>query len=404
MKDKISFLLIISVTFLIVGNIVGAGILALPSNAGLSGFIPTIIGLLIAGSVMFFTAFILSKEANTTKEPSFNFPSLYHKYLGNLGKWIAIAANLLILYGLITAYLTGATTIIVNLFNVKFPHFLILICFFLLITSVTISGMKLIRRYNALFILLMWIAFVFIVIIAERHVQINRLFYADWDFLPSAMPIILIAVAFHVIIPQVCKDLKWNSKLTVKVIFFAIIISIIMNIIWLQVGIGALPLEGEISLLSAYEKNLPITIPLAKEINWSLFVMSSLVFALLAIVTSYLATGVSLLGFVKDLTKNHFKRSNRILDLCISFGPPFVISLLYPDIFLKTLNVVGGIGVILLFGILPSAIGIKIFKKRVLRIISIILLFIFIVFLVFEILQEIGLLKIHPHIEYWNYG
>jgi len=125
MKDKISFLLIISVTFLIVGNIVGAGILALPSNAGLSGFIPTIIGLLIAGSVMFFTAFILSKEANTTKEPSFNFPSLYHKYLGNLGKWIAIAANLLILYGLITAYLTGATTIIVNLFNVKFPHFLI---------------------------------------------------------------------------------------------------------------------------------------------------------------------------------------------------------------------------------------------------------------------------------------
>ena len=85
---------------------------------------------------------------------------------------------------------------------------------------------------------------------------------------------------------------------------FGIIVGHLMNAIWIYTSIGALPLGGSnISLFHAYNQGLSTTILLNEKIHSSLFETSAFLFALTAIVTSYIATSLGLLGFNNDLLK-----------------------------------------------------------------------------------------------------
>ncbi len=399
-----TFIFIFSVSILIAGNIIGAGILALPTNAGLAGFIPATIGMIVAVIVMFYSSIVLSQEAIDSRDPSFNFPSMYKKHIGKYGKWLAIAANLIILYGLLTAYLTGGTTIIGNVLNLSpVMKSVSMIVLFFGLTVFIYSGVSLIRKLNSLIMLFLFISFVVIVAIAQENVKIERLFeYSDWHFFPATFPILITAFNFHHIIPSISTTLKWNKKHIIQAIAMALLFAFLLNLVWLQVGIGSLPLMGENSLDEAFRAGYPATIPLSRQIPSQLFVVFSLLFALLAIITSYLATGISLKDFITDITENELKINNKIIKLMIAFGPPIIISLLYPDIFLKSMDIVGGIGIVTLFGILPCIIAIKKNRKSKRRYLGYAVLILFCLFLVIEIAQEMNLLKLVPECEHWT--
>ncbi|MDD3296942.1 MAG: aromatic amino acid transport family protein, partial [Candidatus Omnitrophica bacterium] len=191
MHKKNSSMMILLVAFLVTGNLIGAGILALPIQTGLAGFLPSLLGMVAVALAMFSTAIILSEEAIAKKQIVFNYPSLYQQYMGSLGKWIAIAANLLILYGLLTAYLSGVTDIIAGLFNLSVPKSVVMLIFFIIMTSVVVSGMSIIQKFNALFVATMLIAFGIIVFMGSYHVQPQRLSFQKWIFLPAAVPVII---------------------------------------------------------------------------------------------------------------------------------------------------------------------------------------------------------------------
>lgn len=398
-----SFFYTIGITFLVTGNLIGAGILGLPINTGLAGFIPSLISMFIIGGAMLCSAIILSREAIKEKAPTFNYPSLYQAYLGPIGKWAAILANLIILYGLLTAYLTGATTIIVNLFNIHAYKSLVLVAFFLLITTLSITETRAIARYNGLLVVMLFATFVMLLFMTEPHVDLSRLRYRDWMFIPATVPIVITSFHFHNIIPNICQSLDWKMSSIWKIILAGMLIGYVMNVLWTLVTIGALPLTGsEASIYHAFKANLPSTVPLSSIIQNPRFMICAMLFAMLAIVTSYITNGMGLLGFFNDLTTNHFRASSKPLSIALTFCPPLIISLAYPDIFLKALNVVGGIGIVLLFGALPSTLIIKQSRTALGKALGIFMFLIFASIFVFELLQEFGLLQIEPHIEYWN--
>lgn len=192
---------------------------------------------------MYFSAAILSKRGCARKNHTFNYPSLYHKYLGTIGKWTAILANLLILYGLLTAYLSGATSIISNLIGASIPGWAILLTFFAFMTP-SISEMRIIKKYNVLLIIMMWLSFGLIVAISGSSIEPSRLRY-DWEFAAVTVPIVITSFHFHNIIPQVCENLEWNISKILKVMLAGMLIGYLMNAIWMMVGIGSIPLARE---------------------------------------------------------------------------------------------------------------------------------------------------------------
>ncbi|MCP3968608.1 MAG: hypothetical protein GY750_20020 [Lentisphaerae bacterium] len=398
MGNKIPFFTIAAVAFLITGNLIGAGILGLPVNTGIDGMIPSLVAMVVFGGAMFFSAVVLGKEAIESREENFNFPSLYQKYTGNIGKWVAILANMLILYGLLTAYLTGGSTIVCKIFDISegFAK-LVLVAIFLLLSGLTLSGNRIIHRFNAILMILLWGSFAIIVFIGQRHVDPVRLTHAEWGFLPVAIPIIVTAFHFHNIIPNVCHSLDWNIKAVAKAMLIGMIIGFLMNAIWIQVGIGMLPLAGgETSIIHCYQNNIPANVPMAGIVNSNTFTLFSMLFALLAIATSFVANGIGLLGFNRDLLFNFLKvKSNWVVN-CVTFLPPLVIALLYPDIFLKAINVVGGVGIVTLFGILPCIIAFMKTKRKAVKVTSIVLLILFSAVLLLQLGEDFGFIDIQP--------
>lgn len=391
----------IAAAALIAGNLVGAGILGLPINTGLAGLWPSVLAMLCGAALMYLTAVILGDQAAQSRSETFDYPSLYERFLGPVGKWAAIAANMIILYGLLTAYFTGGAKIVASLAGLEDQQTLVTLLFAAPLIVLTCINLSLIQRLNTLLVLILAGSFTVLVVMGVGHVQPQRMNYMDWAFLPATLPIIVTAFHFHNIIPTVSADLKWDMAVFRRAVFCGMLLAFVMNGLWVLVGIGVIPLSGENSILAAWETNTPATVPMGAFIPGMLFTFFASFFSLVAICTSFLANGLGLLSFNRDLLVNTFRLNNRLLVVALTFLPPLLTALVYPDIFLKALDVVGGVGIVVLFGILPTLIVVMDCKRpALLRLACLAGLLFAVSILGLELLQEAGMLQLNPWVEY----
>jgi tyrosine-specific transport protein len=394
---------LVAATALITGNLVGAGILGLPINTGLAGLGPSMLAILAGAGLMYLSASILGDEAARNRSETFDYPSMYEALLGKTGKWIAMAANLLILYGLLTAYFTGGAKILASLFGMESRLSLVMLLFSLPLIALTSINLSFLARLNTLFIAVLALLFAALLALGAGHVQVKNMAYMDWRYLPATLPIIITAFHFHNIIPTISTSLAWDRTQYRKAVFWGMALAFAMNGLWILVGIGVIPLTGENSLLSSWETNMPATVPMAFHLQSQTFTLCALAFALVAISTSFLANGLGLQNFIRDLLTNTFHIESRSLVLALTFLPPLAIALVYPDIFLKALDLVGGVGIVILFGLLPLLIALRDpNRSRVVRGICVLAFSFALAILAMEILQEAGLLRLRPWVEYYK--
>jgi len=394
---------ILSMALVVTGNMLGAGVLALPVKTGLSGIMPSLAGIFLMWILMLSTAIILSGQKSLSESTTSDLPTFFQKELGTAGKWITVAANLVILYGLLVAYISGAASVLESLFPKPFPAFLLMLAFFCPTTFMTLFGMKLMRKGNAVILGLMWISFSILVVICSEHMDKARLCFSDWHYLPASLPVVVTAFHFHNIIPSICRNMNHDLPAIRKAMFLGTFIGLIMNIIWVVVVIAALPLDGasDNTILAAFQTNLPATVPLSGILHSPAFTTSALVFALLAMFAAYMANGTALSSFIRDLTTTYLHSSSKGLSSSLAFLPPLAIAIIYPDVFLKAIDLVGGIGIDLIFGILPGILLIKYCQGKK-RAYGYFIVACFAVVLIYELGQEFGMLHIHPDAEYWN--
>ncbi|MBL7158688.1 MAG: hypothetical protein ISS91_04185 [Candidatus Omnitrophica bacterium] len=403
MQKKVSLPLIFMIGCFITGNLVGAGILGLPIQTGIAGLVPSLVGMIFVGAAMFFSGVILVNEAVESRQDVFHFPSMYEKYFGRPGRYVAILANLVILYGFIIAYLTGSVSIITRLLGIESYRILVTLLFFAAVTAITISNPKSLLKLNSAFVIFLLISFTALVMMGKKYVQPARFEYKNWTMLAPALPIIVTAVSFQNVIPTISKLLGWNKKHIIISLLAGTFIGFLMCAVWIKVGIGVLPMAGNNSILSALENNVPEIVPLARAIQSLAFLRTALLFSLMAIITSYLSMGKALMEFIEDCTSRHPKLGGQAITAVIAFLPPLLIALVYPDMFLNLLNVIGGVGIVILFGMLPCIIALIKTRSRVLRyaIVVPVMLF-FLAIFGLEVAQQTGLIKIAPRIKYWT--
>ena len=351
---------------LVVGNLIGAGILALPISLGLSGLLPSLILLIVYGAMMFYSAEILARETIDKKSSTFDLPSMYGKYLGKWGKIAAVITNGIILYGLLIAYISGASQIIADLTGGKIPLTVIVLACSMLFSLLAILDLSLINRYNTILVGVLLAAFVSLFFLSFPHIQTQRLIINHWEYAPLAIPLAVTACHFHNIIPLLCKDLAWDLNAMRKAMLIGMCLAFLMNLLWTMCGIGTLPRHGDNSLVLAYIRNLPATVPMGNVLNSKAFIILAAGFSITAISTSFIANGLGLTSFIRDLLAHsasgkrfHPAARSGLLIKLLTFLPPALIALFRPDIFIKALDVVGGIGIVTLFGILPCLIALR---------------------------------------------
>jgi tyrosine-specific transport protein len=398
---------IITAGLMISGNTIGAGILGLPILSGMAGSLPAVSGLIVIWFLMLASGYILARAMTGHGKDIKGLPSLYQTELGTVGKGVATVGYLINYFGILVAYLCGATVTITHLIHTQIPDLVVTLIFFAVFTAITIFGVEAVRKSNAFLMLLLFVAFLFLLFSAAKNINMEWLTYTDWRYFPATFPIFIVSFTYHNTIPIVVRTLDYDRRAVDKALILGTTIPLLVSLLWILAVIGCLPLTGsgqsEETIYYAFQNNLPATVPLAKILHSELFTVFGLIFTVLAISTSYLAVGIGLLNFMKDLTSPIFKGRNLLTDALFAFALPLLITIFYPDLFLTALNVAGGVGVGIVFGILP---GIILFKrgrsnKMILLLGTGIILF-FVLVMGMELLQEMNLLKIKPHIESWT--
>lgn len=398
-----SFGRMVTTALIVTGNMVGAGILALPVNLGPSGLLPAVLASVAMWAVMTSTGLVIARQPFLRENADADLPTFFEAVLGPWGKWLSVAANLVILYGLLTAYLAGVASVAAGSFGAAVPEWGWLLLYFVAATLLASFGSGLLRRSNALLMTVMWLLFGGLLLMVVPHFRRADLFAGDLTFLTSGLPILVTAFNFHNVIPTLCRTLNNDRRAITRAIWLGSGLGAFMTLLWTVAVMVTLPMESAdgVSILAAFKAGVPATVPLNQLIRSSWFVDASIGFAVVAMTTSYTATGVALLAFLRDVAGR--RGHNRLLVWLLAFLPPVGIGVIYPDIFLEALNVVGGFGVGTLFGMLPGVLLIRqgapgSAKRRL----GWLLVAVFTCVLLVELAQETGMLRISPDVEYWS--
>lgn len=394
---------VITTSLIVTGNMLGAGILALPIDLGPAGLFPAVLGALGVWALMTCTGLIIARQPFLAQNRNADLPTFFEVVLGPVGKWVSVAANLVIFYGLLTAYLAGVASVLVESLGIAVPGWVALVGYFCVATLFASFGDAVLRNGATVFMTVMWGLFAVLVVMVVPHFEGHGARGVDLVFFTSALPILVVAFNFHNVIPTLCRVLDHDRRSITRAIWLGSGLGLTMTLIWTVAAMLTLPMESAngVDIISAFRLNEPATVPLSRLIITRTFLDVSVAFAVVAMTTAYMATGVAMLSFLRDVGGRMGR--NRLVVWLTAFVPPLAVGALYPNIFIDALNVVGGIGVGSLFGILPGLLLIRQGEPGSRRRLAGwgIVCFFSIVLLV-EIAQMTGLVHITPDVEYWN--
>jgi tyrosine-specific transport protein len=343
---------------LIAGSCIGAGMLGLPIITGISGFFPSL-AMFFCGWLFMTSTALLLVEANGWFSRQVNLLSMTEQALGKWGKGICWVTYLFLFYALLVAYISGIGSLCKTFFNfnfhIPFPEWGGSLIFVLIFGWVIYLGTRKVDLFNRGLMIGKISFFVLLVLVAVPYVKPGMLLRMAPIYAPSALPLLVIAFGFHNMIPSLTAYLNGDLKKVRITIIGGSLMAFAIYLIWEILVLGIVPIGGVNGLLYSLAKDREASQSIATMIRSPAVRIFSQGLAFFAILTSFLAQGLSLVHFLADGFKISYKKQESI-GLCIlGLLPPLLFAMIYPNIFFKALNFAGGVCATILFGVLPVA-------------------------------------------------
>lgn len=359
---------ILGSTALVAGTTVGAGILALPAVTLPSGVIPSTV-LLIAVWLYALVSGLLIAEVSLSAMRSLGRESLgllpmIESTLGLAGARIAGGAYLFLHYALLVAYIAQGGEILVSaaeqLFDVQnVPAWVGTTSFTLVFGGIMYFGReRLVEKLNSAFVAIVIASFLGLLLFGFGQVKGSGLLFQNWSALPNAVPVMLVALFYHNVIPVVALQLEGDARLIRSSIFVGSAIPLIMFLAWNAVVLGSVSpalVQGVSNGRTVFD---PLQILRDNGTGEWLGVLVS-VFSEFAIVTSFIGFVYGLLDLFKSIS---FVAPNE-LSLRKAYSlilfPPMSMSAVNPSIFFTALDYAGTFSISILGGIIPALMSWK---------------------------------------------
>ncbi len=341
---------------LVAGTAIGAGMLALPVISGFAGFFPSVLALVACWAFMFTTAWLIL-EVNLAVPGDVNMISMASRTLGAVGRWVCWGTYLLLLYSLTAAYLAGSAPLFTGaveaVAGTRLPDWVG--CFVLLglFGLFVYLGTRSVDHINRVFMFGLLLAYVALVIFVPPYVQTDLLKTVNFPAICVAVPVIVTSFGFHIIIPTLTTYLQHHKRMLRWTIFIGSLIPLVVYLLWEFLVLGVVPLDGSVSLSSAWELGESGAQPLAAILQTPWIATTAQLFSFFAIITSFLGVSLSLSDFLGDGLKMHRFTWGREAVCLMTFVPPLVFVLTYQRGFLLALQY-AGIFVAILLGVLPA--------------------------------------------------
>jgi tyrosine-specific transport protein len=338
-------------TLLVSGITIGVGMLALPLATAEGGFLPAVVIYIICWLFMLATG-LLTLEACIWMPKDSNFLTLANRLLGFPGKVFCLVLYLFLFICLMIAHVAGGGSVIDQITEKTFPHWINIFIYVLIFSPVVYLGTLWVDRLNLLLMLGIGISYLIFVFSAVPHLQIDYLQGGNWTRSWAALPVIFTAFGYQNIIPTLMTYLERDVRKVRLAIILGTSIPLCIYLIWELCILGIIPKE---SLVQAFHKGQNAVTPLGTSLKAPFLLSVGQIFAFFALSASTNGIAIAFVDFLADGLKVK-KKGMAKLGLCaFVFLIPALVAIIQPDIFIKALDVAGGFGVALLLGALPVA-------------------------------------------------
>lgn len=352
-----------SASMLVSGACIGGGMLAMPIQTAEAGFFVSLAMLFICWLFMAFTGLLLIESTLWFKDNA-HFSSMSMSLLGQGGRALSLSVYLFMNYASLVAYTAGGAALLDqwlhNLSGISLGYSGSCILFTLIFGTIVYLGSLFIGKINSLLMIAMVLAYLNLVGIGFPSIHLEHLnSHSSWQQGISAIPLILAAYSYQMIVPSLCSYLNYDIRALKKSILIGTTLPFIVYMTWLFVIHGIIPFEGANGLKEAFIKGSSATEPLKAHLNTSFLKILADSFAFFALVTSYLSLSLALFDFIKDLFKSLSvnKKNPNVLDknkiILLSLAPSLILAVFYPRALLEFLDLSGGFGDVLLSGLIP---------------------------------------------------
>jgi tyrosine-specific transport protein len=340
---------------MILGTSIGAGMIALPVAAAQQTFLMSVLLLCASWFVMTLGALALL-EVNLWMGPKKNFISMAGATLGSFGQVVSWFVYLLLLYGLLCAYIAGTSDVVhvvLNVVHINFYHWAEVCIALLLLAYIVFKGIKTIDFTNRILMLTKLIIFILVVLFLGKNVSLSHWTVGSTTIHLNTFMVMITSFGYSVILPSLVDYIDRDHKRAHRMILFGSLIPLAIYIIWIAVIQGIIPRDQLVSIAQGGRTVAELLQAMQHSGGARWVVTLANVFMSICAFTSFLGVSLSLVDFLADGMKVNKDSSKGWLVYLLTFLPPVIIVLLAPDIFIKALAY-AGICCILLQIVLPS--------------------------------------------------
>jgi len=335
---------------------IGGGILALPLQTFVPGFIPTSINFIISWIFMTLAALYML-EASIDAKPHANIISIANQFLGIYGKLFAWITYLALLCALMCAFTASMSAWITNFFNISTIGANVIVS--LIFGGIIYAGHDSLNLINKIFSLILFISLFYIISLAFTKTDLQML--QNYDITSSILttPLILTSFGFAIVIPSINNYLNFEVKKIKQVILIGSFIPLIIYLLWEFSILGSL--HEQLSGLNAHiSDGTEVSKALSNKLHNKSVTFFADLFSITSLVTSLLGVGLSLFDFLADGLKIKQNHLGKLLTCSMIFMPIILLINFFPIGF-GTILSFGGIFVASLLGVLPVII---VWQKR----------------------------------------
>ena len=352
---------------IVAGTAIGGGMLALPLATASLGILPAFLLLVVIWGISIYTS-LLMLEINLRTGVGDNVHAITGKILGKVGQLIQGASFMSLLFALTMVYLMGGSSLLETRFEplgITMNNQVAVLLFTVFFGGLIAVGVKWIDKVSRVLFTSMVVLLVIVVAFLLPDVDMSALLTSTGSELVSgselnnlwlaAIPIVFTSFGFHVCIATIVRYLDGDAVSLRKILIIGSTIPLVSYILWLMVTLGTLGGDR----VYGFEGSLPLLVTALQGLANSEILKQCIdLFANLALITSFLGVTMSLFDYVAELTRAKDDFSGRAKTWLITFIPPLLCALYYPDGFFKVLGF-AAIPLVIMIIFLPIAMALK---------------------------------------------
>lgn len=353
---------------MVVGSAIGAGILAMPMVSAFAGFTTTAVLILLLWAILTISGLLILEVSLSQPRYACSFSSMAEKTLGPVGKSITWILYLFLLYSSLIAYISGGSDLLFGIAksnNFKIQLWVIAAIFTFIMGSAVFWSTKATDYVNRGLISVKGFLLISTLILVAVYINPSELFnsikMAQVEHALIASPILMCLFNYHFVIPSLRIYVGEKPGTLRWIIITGTTTSLFIYLFWLAATLGAIPLEGESSYTTIGNSLGEFTRVLTTIVTNKWVKLSIHGFTNISMTTAFLGVSLGLFDFLADGFSRSDTRWGRAQTAILTFLPPLLVAVLYPNSFVKAFSYTG-ICVATLFLIFPPLMFYKLNK------------------------------------------